>query len=214
MTTPISASGDREQREPGVQQHREVQLGAGHREEERREDRGERLDLVLELVAASVSATIRPATNAPMIAARPTAAASSAMASMIRKAGTSGVSANSGQVNTSRGRPRARRAITKPSRTSPRPATPTTSVLRREVALRGAGREADEDEGEDVVDERGPDHDLRERAVKHAQVAQDAARDPDAGGREGEADEERRHRVVAQGDRQRPPAGERQDMRR
>ena len=68
---------------------------------------------------ASVSATMRPATNAPMIAASPTNAETSASANISMNAGTSGVSANSGQVNTSRFRPRARRAAAKPSPISP-----------------------------------------------------------------------------------------------
>ena len=68
---------------------------------------------------ASVSATIRPATNAPMIAASPTYAEISASANMSMNAGTSGVSANIGQVNTSRFMPRARRAAANPSPISP-----------------------------------------------------------------------------------------------
>ena len=79
---------------------------------------------------ASVSAMIRPATNAPMIAARPMRAERIARASMMRKTGTRGVSAKSGQVKTSRRRPRARRAIAKPRMTKPTPPTTRPSVAR------------------------------------------------------------------------------------
>ena len=77
---------------------------------------------------ASVSATMRPATNAPMIAASPTYAEMSASANISMNAGTSGVSANSGQVNTSRFRPRARRAAANPSPTSPNADTVMSSA--------------------------------------------------------------------------------------
>ena len=112
------------QREARIQQRTEIELGPGDGEEERREDRGQRLDLVLDLVLGLGSATIRPATKAPMIAARPMKAARIARPSISMKAGTSGVSAKRGQVNTSRRTPRARRAIAKPSAT--KPSAPTT----------------------------------------------------------------------------------------
>ena len=78
---------------------------------------------------ASVSAMIRPATKAPMIAASPIAAASRATNSIRMNAGTRGVSAKSGQVKTSRRRRRARRAAAKPRPS--RPTAATTSRSRR-----------------------------------------------------------------------------------
>ena len=123
---------------------------------------------------ASVSATIRPATKAPMIAARPMKAARIARPSISMKAGTSGVSAKRGQVNTSRRTPRARRAIAKPSATKTERTHDQAEGGHREVALGSARDDPDEDEREHVVDDGGPDDDAAEAPVKDAQVGQDA----------------------------------------
>ena len=162
---------------------------------------------------ASVSATIRPATNAPMIAARPTYAEMSASANMSMNAGTSGVSANIGQVNTSRLMPRARRAAANPSPISPNADDQDEECGLRLLAGGRAGHQADRDQGEDVVDHRGAEHDPRERLVEHAELPEDPARDPDARGAQGEADE--RGRLDLGPDRQAEPdpGRDRQDHR-
>ena len=76
-----------------------------------------------------------------------------------------------------------------------------------------AGHESDRDQGEDVVDHRGAEDDARERLVEHAQLAEDPARDPDARGAQGEADE--RGRLDLGPDRQPEPdpGRDRQDHR-
>ena len=138
---------------------------------------------------ASVSATMSPATNAPMMAASPMAAETSASANMRMNAGTSGVSANSGQVNTSRLSPRARRAAANPRPTSPMAATATSSVDAGQVALRRPGHDADEDEGEHIVDDRRAQDDPRERPVEDAHVGQHPTGDADARRGQRQADE-------------------------
>ena len=131
MTTPTTAKRDREHRDSGIEQGSQVHL--------RRPVTAKKNGVKIcpsgriscsSSSCASVSATIRPATNAPMMAASPIAAETSATANISMNAGTSGVSANSGQVKTSRRSPRARRAAANPSATSPIAATATSNVDR------------------------------------------------------------------------------------
>ena len=161
--------------------------------------------------AASVSATTRPATNAPMMAARPTHDGDQRDRQHDQERG------HEGRVREQRpGEGRRRQAPGaagdhEPEQHQPDPRDADQQRPRREVAVRSARGEADQDERQDVVHQGRPDHDLGERPVHHPQVPQDAAGDADAGGRERESDEHGGQRRLAHRGGQGEPAGERQD---
>ena len=165
---------------------------------------------------ASVSATIRPATNAPMIAASPIAAENERHREhhderrhqrRVREQRPGEdlalAAPGPGERPRTRGRPGPR---PRPRRAGSRPTTSPVGDPRDE---------ADEDQREDVVDDGSAKHDPREGPIQDAHLGEHATRDPDAGRRQGQADEGgRRRRLAAQQRRCATPAADRQDHRR
>ena len=173
----------------GSAQGPEVQLGAGHGEEERRDDRRERLDLVLDLVLRLCLGDDQPGHEG---------------ADDRREADQGGQDrerehhqedGHDRRVGKERpGEHLAAHAARpagdgEPEDHEPDRADDQAERGQPEVALGRPRDDPDEDERENVVDDGRPDDDPAETPVEDAEVGEDAARDPDAGGGQGEADE-------------------------
>ena len=188
-TTLRATTSDQERR---VRQGPEVDGGAGHAEEEGREDRGQRLELVLELVTRLGLGHDEPGHEG---------ADDGGQADKLRDDGQA-EGEHEGRDERRVGEERPGEDLARQAPGSPRDREAESDEADagdrheqrrcRQVAGRRTGDDADEDERQDVVDDGGTEDDARERPVEDAHVGQHAAGDADAGRRQRQADEGRR----------------------